>query len=331
MKKSMLVTLLAGVMMSLSCASAYGWGSITHAYIAKELGREFGHANLQEIYGSTLPDMVNLKNIPPTPPYNILYEKLHLLKKKYQKAILREAKWCYQKAAAFGLISHRDVPGGADYTAHQDAASIVGPDPGYVHPKAVELIIDLDLVNELIDIILPAVNWDESTAQLIAAALAPTVADFGVETGVDFLIKREDPIIGLRLFFAASFRSRGIPYMLARAYSGGDLTAQIIMGSEREFREMMILYGQTFLLDKDAAIASIITQWMPVIYEIAQKLYPGVDTSKIDQDSLITLGNAVINKGIELCEGDYEAEIMATIDYVRQALEQDGIDTCPPW
>lgn len=223
------------------------------------------------------------------------------------------------------------MPGGADYTAHQDAASIDGPDPGYIYPKAVALSSELALVNRLYNIILPAVNGDVLTAQFLASALALTVADFGVETGVDFLIKREDPIIGLRLFFAASFRSRGIPCMLARAFADGDLTAEFIMGLEREFREMMILYGQFFLLDEDAAIASIITQWLPVIYEIAQKLYPGIDTSKIDQDSLITLGNEVIDKGIELCERDYEVEIMDTIDYVRQALEKDGIDTCPQW
>jgi hypothetical protein len=331
MKKFMLVTLLAGVMVGLSYASAYGWGSITHAYIAKELGRKFGYANLQEIYGSTLPDMVNLKNIPTTYPYSDLYGRLHLLDAEYQEAILREAKWCYQKAAAFGLISHRDVPGGADYTAHQDAASTSSPDPGYVYPKAEELIIDLYLVNELIDIFLPAVEGNWTTALLIAAALAPTVADFGVETGVDFLIKHKDPAIGLRLFFAASFRSRGIPYMLARAYSGGGLTAQIIMGSEREFREMMILYGQAFLLEKDAAIANIITQWMPVIYEIAQKLPYPIDTSKIDQNSLITLGKAVINKGIEICEYDYDDEIEATIDAVGVKLETEGIHTCPQW
>lgn len=328
MKKIIFMTLLAGVMLSLLSSSTYGWGSITHAFIAdKGLGKKFGYANSQEMYGSTLPDMVNLKNIPPTNPYDILYAKLHLLDPMYQEAILREAKWCYQKAAAFGLISHRDVPGGADYTAHQDAAYNPDPDPGYVEAKRDQLIADLE--EELLYILVDG-GVPVDPAGIIVAALAPTVADFGVETGVDFLIKREDPLIGLRLFFAASFRSIGIPYMLARAYSDGDWgLAQIIIGSEREFREMMKLYGQAFLLNENAAIESITTQWVPIIYEIAENL--DIDISGIDEGRLIALGIEVIQNGIVLCQDDYYDEIMATIEYVRKALEAEGIDTCPSW
>lgn len=331
MKKFMLVTLLAAVMMSLSCASAYGWGSITHAYIANELGREFGYANLQEMYGSTLPDMVNLKNIPPTEPYDSLYAKFHFIEPGSQEAIVNEAHRCLQKAFVFGFASHNDE-WGADNTAHHDAAYIPGADPGYVSAKTLKLIDDLELVSELSDILIEA-GVPGIYVPTIAGAVAPTVAEFGVETAVDFLIKRnEDPAIGIRLLFAAFYRSNRIPYMLVRAYSGGDLElAKTIIESEKEFREIMKLYGLIFLLEEKAAIDGIIIQWFPLISELAEKLYPGLVISEKIEGELIALGIETVEMGIEICEDDYYDEIIATIDAVEEGLEDKEIHTCPQW
>ncbi len=335
MKKVMLVLLLTLVTMSLFTASAYGWGSATHGYIAKELGKAFGYANLQEMYGSTLPDMVNLKNIPPTEPYESLYAKFHFIEPGSQEAIINQAKGCFQKAFVYGFASHNDM-WGADSTAHHDAASNpVDDDGGYVNAKTLQLILDAEfgLVVRLSSI-LEAAGAPAEAIPYLVEVLAPTVADFGIETGVDFLIKRnEDPVIGLRLFFAASFRSRWIPYMLARAYSGGDLAlARIIIGSEKEFKEIMKLYGQAFLLDEEAAINSIITQWIPLVSEIAQNLYPipGVIeiTEEIEQ-RLITLGIEAVERGIEICASDYSYEISSTIEDVGEKLEEQEIYTCP--
>jgi len=328
MKKIILLPLLPVVMISFLTASAYGWGSATHAYIAKELGKEFGLVNLQEMYGSTLPDMVNLKNIPPMEPYNSLYAKFHFIEEGSQEAIINQAKWCLEEAFVYGFASHNDA-WGADYTAHHNAASIPGPDLGYVTEKKLEPIAELGLMENLSAILIDA-GFPLEQALILAAALTPTVTELGIEVGVDILIKRnEDPAIGLRLFISALFRDSCIPNLLARAYSGSDeALTEIIINSEREFRDMMVLYGKALLLDEEAAINGIITQWIPVVSGLVEKLYPGIEISKQIEERFIALGVEVVNEGIRVCESDYYDEIWATIDAVGERLEKEGIHTC---
>ena len=84
----------------------------------------------------------------------------------------------------------------------------------------------------------------------------------------------------------------------------------------------MKLYGLIFL--QEDPISIIIAQLLP---ELAENL--GIDISGIE-DSLITLGVAAVNSGIDICVGDYQDEIMATISYVRDQLAKtSGIQSCP--
>lgn len=332
MKKIMLMFLLTVVTMSLLTAFAYSWGSATHVYIAKKLGNEIGYANLQEMYGSTLPDMVNLKNIPQKEPYESLYAKFHFIEEGSQEAIKKVAKRCFPKAFVYGFASHNDE-WGADYTAHHNAVSIPGPDLGYVRGKIPGLIRDLNLVEELSDILIDAGVPLES-AMCLAKALAPMLAEMGIETGVDILIKRnEDPGIGLKILLSASFRDGRIPYLLAKAYAKDyadrEEVAKIIISSEREFRDMMKLYGKAFLLDEEDLINAIVTQWSPLVSKLAEELYIGIEMSEEILQELIILGIEVINEGILICEDDYSKEVSATIKAVRVKLKKNGFFTCP--
>ena len=52
--------LLGACLVLAGSAPLYGWGSATHAYIARELGNQQGPTSLTELYGALLPDAFNV-------------------------------------------------------------------------------------------------------------------------------------------------------------------------------------------------------------------------------------------------------------------------------
>lgn len=327
MKKIILIILLAGVTLSFISSSTYGWVTLTANYITRELcDRKWSYWCYQKKWGSIVTDVVNLKNISATgpPPYQELYEKLHLIAPGSLNELGTEARWCSQKSAFFGMASHSDNFFGADWTAHHDARTLdpefplpppaPSPPPNYGYVTIKSALLIPDIIPQLCSI---GLTLDQ------AQAFAPMVADFAVETAVDLLVRNElAPLIGLDVYFAASVRSVSIPYMLARAFSGSAASASEIIALEREFREMMKFYGLIFL--QEDPISIIIAQLLP---ELAENL--GIDISEIE-DSLITLGVAAVNSAIADCKGDYQDEIMDTITYVRDQLAiTPGIQSCP--
>ncbi|HEX76458.1 MAG TPA: T9SS type A sorting domain-containing protein [Dehalococcoidia bacterium] len=310
-----------------SLSEAFAWGSATHAYLAKELGRKQGIVNLQEVYGSMLPDMFNLMYGSEYKDY--LWHQTHY---EFMK-VADKARGCQLKAFVFGGYSHSDA-WGADYTAHYDGRTT--PGEGDVIAKAATL--EPELIPRVKGILVGS-GVPDAEAQLLAEELAPGLAENFVETAVDLLIKRnEDPAIGLMILLSAQLRNFRIPFLLAQAYGADfanafdDLTiveaSDIIIVTEREFRELMKLYGGIFLKEESEAIQLLAAQGA-TLAEAYLKAGTGYAVTIPPE----VIAEILRDYAIPCVEGDYANEVSATLAYVEEELANRGIETCcfPLW
>ena len=294
---------------------ALPWGAITHAYFADELGERWGYLDLQEIYGSTLPDMFNLMYDSPYKDY--LWEQTHHEFSKLSACADGSA----VRAFAYGFTSHNDT-WGADYTAHHSA--VTAPGMGYVIAK-VNAVVPL-LKPQLVDLLTGAgVPDPEGTAD----ALAPGLAENFVETAVDLLVRRtEDPSVGYKLALASQVRNFRIPLCLVEAYAN-DLALEfglrrfeamsLIYVAEREFRGLMTLYGGIFTKSENAAIGLLAAQGA-VMAESLLKAETGYDIT-VDPALLSRFMRDVALPAVEV---DYAAEIAATLAYLEEEMDAHG-------
>jgi hypothetical protein len=291
------------------------WGAITHTYFATELGARWGNQNLQEIYGSTLPDVFNLMYDSPYKEY--LWTQTHYEFMKFAG----EASGRSTKAAAYGFVSHND-DWGADKTAHHSA--MTNPGEGYVITKANAIVPAL--VPRLIDVLTDAGVQDPAT---VAQELAPALGENFIETAVDILVKRnEDPLAGFRLAVAAQLRDIRVPFMLSRAYAR-DLAAEfgisrfmaglIIIRAEYEYRDLMRLYGGVFLKSEDEII-ELLAEQGAVLAQTLLKAETGCDVVV----PAAPLADFMRNVAIPAVEPDYGAEIAATLAYLQTAMPAHG-------
>jgi hypothetical protein len=294
---------------------ALSWGAVTHAYFADELGEEWGYRNLQEIYGSTLPDMFNLMYDSPYKDY--LWEQTHHEFSKLSACVDGNA----MRAFAYGFTSHNDT-WGADYTAHHSA--ITAPGTGYVIAK-VNAVVPL-LKPQLVDLLTDAgVPDPEATAD----ALAPGLAENFIETAVDILVRRtEDPAIGHRLVLASQVRDFRIPLCLVEAYAkdlalefglGRFEAISLIYGAEREYRGLMTLYGGIFTKSENVVIGLLAAQGA-VLAESLLKAETGFDVS-VDP---ALLSQFMRDVALPAVEGDYAAELAATLAYLEEEIDAHG-------
>lgn len=311
-----LVSVLLVLLVSSGAEDCLAWGAITHTHLSNLLGERYDLENLQEMYASTIPDMCNL--IIDSPYGDFMYEALH-----YRFDEIRPYAWTDALDAAMsGIASHNDV-WGADWTAHHQARSL--PDPiGYVAYKEGQLAPVLEpLIAELL------VSAGVPNAGEIAAGMTPGLAHNFAETAVDLLISRnEDPFVGYRLLISAQLRAPGIPLMVARAFSR-DLAAQygisrfqawlFIVGAEREYRELMKMYGGIFTRSFDEAVALLAEQGS--LY--AETMLKAVTGTNVTVPPEMVRG-FLVDFAIPSVQNDYGPEIAMTLDYLEERLEEEG-------
>jgi hypothetical protein len=294
-------------------APLYGWGSATHAYIARELGNQQGPTNLTEVYGALLPDAFNVMF--GDPYQGQLWTQTHY---EFMR-LVQNAESENDKALAYGFASHNEA-WGADETAH--VSSITHPGTGYVIGKQ----------NELADILEPQVRLflllsGVPNSNKVIDEVLPTVAHTAIETAIDLLVcENEDPDIGQRLVLAARTRGWSAPILLCKAYATDfaatagtteAVAAPLIIAAESEFRYQIELYG-TALTQEDPVTA------------LAEQ---GADLAKlllaaelgIVVDIPTDLMTDILATATDLVKGDYAAELAATITHVREELESHGV------
>jgi hypothetical protein len=303
------------VLLSALADDAHAWGSITHAYLAHQLGAETGLANAQEIYGSTLPDMFNLMDGSPYKDY--LWTETHY---NFMK-VANRCRGRYLDAFAFGYASHNDA-WGADLTAHHDART--GPGTGYVIAKVNELVPVLRPL--LVDVLIAAGVPD---AEDIADAAAPGLAENFVETAVDLLVREnEDPVIGYRLAIAAQLRDYRIPYRMFGAYAGDFArefrigiidAATILLQEEHAYRELMRAYGLIFTRDISESAPQLARMGANLAADFL-KAETGMDISIPPQ----ILEDFLFDEVLPIIEPDYDDEIAATLTYLAGEIEAHG-------
>ena len=292
------------------------WGSITHTHLANRLGERANLQNMQEMYGSTLPDMFNL--VMDSPYSDFMYEAMH-----YRFDEIRPYTWTsLLEAAMMGIASHNDA-WGADWTAHHDAMSL--PEPiGYVVYKeqALAPVLEPMLADLLVSAGVP-------NAAMIAHELAPGLAHNFVETAVDLLISRnEDPIAGYRLLLSAKLRAAGIPLMLARAFSR-DLAYEygisrfeawlFIVIVEREYRDLMAMYGGIFTKGFDEAV-SLLSEQGAIYAGILLEALTGIPVAVPPE----IVGNFLVDHAIPSVQDDYSNEIALTLAYLEERMGDEG-------
>ena len=219
------------------------------------------------------------------------------------------------KAAAFGFVSHNEE-WGIDSTAHISGITF-GQGGGYVTAKANELALILEPIL--------AANGLPITGQVVV-----DIAHEFVEYGVDILMKNIDPMLGAKIVRAAAPPNPDIPLVVEQAFVKGFAeefglrladARKYFKSSERQFRQVMILYGQALMEDPETAIellaehlAEIATAFL-ASYDIT--LPPGVDITPLAQ-----LG---ISMAMEICAPDFGPEVVATSEFVEGQLPEHGI------
>ncbi|MFZ2149415.1 MAG: hypothetical protein WAV28_19560 [Sedimentisphaerales bacterium] len=293
---------------------AFSWGSATHSYLAKELGHEPGVMNLQEMYGSVLPDMFNLM-------FGYEHQDYLWTETHYQfMKVVEEAKSDESMAFAYGFASHNE-DWGADRTAHISSIT-VNPEEGYVVTKKKILAPQLKLG---IMLFLNA-NGIAYTPELLEE-FALTIADSAIESAVDLLVSQnEDTQIGRRMQVAAKLRSPFVPMLLSRAYAkdfageAGIIVEEAILSiveTEQQFKEYMELYGE--ILTQENAIdlmAEQGAQFAELIFEQEYGIIVAVPSA---------LMKTCLLAAIDVVKNDYSEELAATLAYVEGQLDSHGV------
>lgn len=315
---------LGSVMIILSFSAsvtAFAWGPATHTYLAWKLGNRYGVMNLQEMYGSVLPDMFNLMFGYEHQGY--LFEQTHY---EFMK-VVQKAPFGRKQAIAYGFASH-NLAYAADNTAEIDRASTPSEDEGYVIWKS-ESLIPLLLNHDKMKSFIIKNNIHEDTALELATAFAAS----NIEFAVDLLVRwNEDPWIGTRILLAAKYRGEFVPFLLSKAYAEDFATeaginpiqaAIIIAIAECKFRQSMEQYGK--ILMQENAEDLLVTLGKEIAETMLREKYGITDEAPIE------LMRYCLEQGIKLVQEDYSAELQATLDYVDGRLDAHGIETCYWW
>jgi hypothetical protein len=316
MNNKLLSSLIIIVILCVIPNLAFGWGAATHAYLAKELGYEPGVMNLQEMYGSVVPDMFNLM-------FGYEHQDYLWIETHYQfMKVLEEAESDESMAFAYGFTSHNE-DWGADLTAHISSIT-ANPEEGYVITKKKILAPQLKLG---IMLFLNA-NGIAYTPELLDE-LALSIADSAIESAVDLLVSQnEDTRIGMRMQVAAKLRSPFVPMLLSKAYAkefageAGIIVEEailMIVETEDTFKEYMELYGE--ILTQENAIDLMAEQGAQLAELMLEERY-GI---------IVVVPSELMKTGllaaIDVVKNDYSEELAATLDYVKGQLESHGVES----
>jgi hypothetical protein len=292
---------------------AFPWGFATHTFIDDHRGKTKRNRNMDEIYGGVAPDTFIYRfDVPEYQDYLSFQTHVEFMK------VWDIPRAGLGKALAFGFVSHNEV-WGADSTAHQSGLTF-GQGEGYIIAKAPELAAILEAFPPYADLGLP---------HEITLAISHEL----VEDGVDLLVKGLDPSIGVKLRSSAFFRTSDFPVYLVKAYAGDfsdtfgisrHEASKFIISAEKEFRKRMMSYGDALTQDDATAIQLIaeMTAEIAVSFLAANglSLPPGVEI-----EDIVPLIEFAIYQSMEICASDFAGEIGATIDFVNENLEANGI------
>lgn len=309
-KKTFITLAVVFLLLVFFSSNAFSWGLATHAYIDDHLGKKNWLSNMNEIYGGMAPDIFNYM-------FDAnLYRATHYDFMKVWEA----SRWGLEKSLAYGFVSHNDV-WGADSTAHHPVLIYRQGEgyEGYVIAKAKVLEQGLYITFESLG--LGGKEYYDVRLELCHNL---------VETGIDILMKRKDRMIGQKIIYSALLRSPEFLRLLVNAYAeaegfssyfGGDIEAAkvFITSAEREFRWMMILYGYALMQDESTTI-QLISEYMADLAKSYLAVY-GITLQGVDFTPLI---KSAIEKSKEICAGDFDGEITATINFVDEQLILHG-------
>jgi hypothetical protein len=307
------------VLILLVQSESFGWGNLTHVYLVKEVGKPRGLVNLLETYGCLVTDVFNLRL---DQSGQTLAHQLH----NNPGPFAAHARGCQLKAVAFGVWHHNE-PWGVDRTAHTNGLT-QGQDDGWIVYKAQAMAPE---VVPVVEKILNDAGFIGPAATEFAKGLAPELGHVLAESAVDILVRREmDPRAGGRLALAAMVRPASVGPTLVKAYGGTPgvtMTAAEIIAAEVEFQQQMIQYGQIFLLPEPLLVQALAAATVPVaeMYIEAALYSKGLvlDVSVSEE----TVAESIV-RAIGYVQGDYQAELAATLDYIRDELDARGIETC---
>jgi len=310
MKKRLVGAGVFGLAFCLLVSSAYPWGSAVHAYIADHLGKKFAPQNLNEMYGLMAPDIFNYSFDLGPAGYASVYGATHY---GFMK-VWRAATLPLGKAQAYGFVAHNDA-WGADFTAHH-AGRTVGLAEGYIVSKAQSLLAILKTDPGYLALGLPD-------------AIGLEVAHNLIETAVDILMKRVDPLLGQRVAGSALLASPEFAPLFIKAFSsdlvpvfGGRIRfARAVIAADLEFRKTMIAYGQALMQDEATAV-DLLSGQMAELARGFLASYGIILPAGIDLKPLII---TAIQGGMALCAGDFLREILATTAFVKMNLAANGI------
>jgi len=280
-------------------ATAYPWGSATHAFIMDQIMRKAGPPRL--MYGVMDPDVFNyyFDNL-------LLRDQLYAMTHYDFMKVWNASKGPSDRPSAFGFVCHNNE-WGIDWTAHTSSRTL-NPGQGYVIQKA-EFLYDNYLASLFAEL-----GIDPDTGKAVCHDL--------VEMAIDLMIKNLDPNIGNRLVDSARSSDKKMLNLLEKAYAedvaaaGGmslDQAQAFIAANESGFRMAILSLGNALKLDAPDDLNAISAQLAGLAYAAY-----GIEVAP----SVVA---QALQAAMMVCSGDFAAEIMATIGYVQGQLAAHNI------
>ncbi len=281
------------------------WEKGTHAYIADLINKDWGQNKVEALYGAMAPDAFNyLLALPGLAYRDFLYHATHYEFQKVADAV----RFGYEKPGAAGFISHNNE-WGADMTAHTGSLTL-DPGEGYVITKA--KMLNAILMN------------DPGYAALLGGApdVALEICHNMVEAAGDVILKRYDPELGGKLVAMAERPRINVQNLMVRAYAQDladfsqstpspinlDEARGLIVQAESEFRIGAVGYGYLLQGDEEILVANIIDQFKG----LAAAFLAIYGLPVPDDATLTALISGGLGAALQLCGGDYMAEVHAT-------------------
>ncbi len=309
---------LIGCLIVLAPVAASSWSQATHAYIADRLGARAGADDLNEMWGSVGPDLVNFIFDPAVCP-GWVADQTHGLESDTFLKLWNAARTEKEAALAFGFVSHNQQ-WGADFTAHVSGLTS-GQGVGYVLSKAAALLATPTPTD-------PRQTFDDAFAGVgIGPGLRPDVAHVVVEYAIDLRLRNEvAPWLGRKLARAARGETSGFTDLFARGFGAdyaaycfhGDasLAASAVAEAVAGHRADMIFLGEAISRPEPAAVRLLAEQLASVLGDALGAPLPEPKTIEILQAGLL--------ESMTLCD-DYAREIEATIEFVDGNLKDHDI------
>jgi hypothetical protein len=292
--------------------AAFAWDFATHAYIEAHLNKKKGQLKEDilnnRIYGACALDLFSNYF---TSPYIEFHTYLHDPSQDNFLNVWEDANSPMEMAFAYGFVSHNNA-WGMDSTAHVSGITY-GHGQGYVIAKAKELGV---MVKPALEAGLGVPSLPDDTVV--------NICHYFVESGVDFLVRQLDPLIGNKLMIAALNRSNEVPGLLIDAYAadlseaagGLDKSSSIISSAEAHFQSSMIAYGSALMQDN---ALELVSRQMAVVGAAFLNLPP------VYAPALEPLAKQGILAAMAICAPDFERELKASTGWVNGKLSANGI------